>query len=77
MIKDLQELGVAPPGNPALLFNMIRLSSGGLLALGNELKASSGIDIDAPETLTDIAEMVVNIFLPGELPENWSRDNAA
>ena len=28
MLTELQSLGVAPPGNPALLFNMIRLSSG-------------------------------------------------
>ena len=74
MIKELQQLGVAPPGDPALLFNMIRLCSGGLLALGNELKASSGIDIDAPETLTAVAEMVVRIFLPGEMPEGSLRE---
>ena len=70
MIEQLQALGVAPPGNPQLLFNMIRLSSGGLLALGNELKASSGIDVDDPETLNEIADMVVAVFLPGEMPRS-------
>ena len=65
--EELQELGVAPPGNPALLINMIRLSSGGLLALGNELKKSSNIDVDAPGTLEEIAEMIVRIFLPGDI----------
>lgn len=68
MLEKLQELGVAVPGNPALLFNMIRLSSGGLLALGNELKASSGIDIDDPDTLKEISEMIIRVFLPGEMP---------
>ena len=77
MLTELQKLGVAPPGNPALLFNMIRLSSGGLLALGNELKASSGIDVDSPETLNDIAEMIIKVFLPGEMPDNWKRQTAA
>lgn len=71
MLEKLQGLGVAPPGNPALLFNMIRLSSGGLLALGNELKESSGIDIDDPETLDEIADLIVRLFLPGEMPANW------
>ena len=66
MIEQLQQLGVAPPGNPAILFNMIRLSSGGLLALGNELIHSSDIDIDNPATLNEIAEMIVRVFLPGE-----------
>lgn len=69
MLAELQRLGVAPPGNPALLFNMIRLSTGGLLALGNELKASSDIDIQSTETLDEIAEMIVRIFLPGDMPE--------
>lgn len=69
MLVELQKLGVAPQGNPALLFNMIRLSSGGLLALGNELKASSDIDIDSTETLDEIADLIVRIFLPGNMPE--------
>lgn len=66
MLEQLQAIGVAAPGNPKLLFNMIRLCSGGLLALGNELKASSGIDINDDETLDEIADMVVSLFLPGE-----------
>ena len=66
LLEELQAVGVAPRGNPKLLFNMIRLSSGGLLALGNELKQSSGIDVDQEETLDEIAEMVVEVFLPGE-----------
>ena len=65
LIEELQGLGVAPQGNPRLLFNMIRLSSGGLLALGNELKASSGIDVDDEATLDDIADMIIKVFLPG------------
>jgi TetR/AcrR family transcriptional regulator len=68
LLGDLQALGVAPQGNPRLLFNMIRLSSGGLLALGNELKTSSGIDVDDEETLEEIANMIVEVFLPGECP---------
>lgn len=66
-IEDLQGLGVAPAGNPKLLFNMIRLCSGGMLALGNELKGSSGIDIESLETLDELAEMIVDVFLPGEV----------
>ena len=66
LLEELQALGVTPPGDPRLLFNMIRLSSGGLLALGNELKASSGIDVDDPATLDAIADMIVRVFLPGD-----------
>lgn len=66
LLEELQAIGVAPPGNPRLLFNMIRLSTGGLLALGNELKKSSGIDIEKEETLDEIAEMVITVFLPGK-----------
>ena len=66
LLEELQALGVAQPGNPRLLFNMIRLSSGGLLALGNELRQSSGIDVEQDETLDEIADLVVAVFLPGE-----------
>lgn len=69
LLEELQKLGVAVPGNTKLLFNMIRLSSGGLLALGNELAISSGIDIETEGTLDEISDMIVNIFLPGELPQ--------
>lgn len=66
MLEELQKAGVAPKGNPKLLFNMIRLSSGGLLALANELKTSSGLDVEDDETLDEIADMIVSVFLPGE-----------
>ena len=77
MIEKLQKSGVIPPGNPALLFSMIRLCSGGLLALGNELKRSSGIDIDDPETLEEISEMIITIFMPGDMPADWKPGTAA
>ena len=67
MIEELQRMGVAPQGDARLIFNMIRLSTGGLLALGNELKTSSDIDIDSEEALDELADMVVRIFLPGEV----------
>ncbi len=66
MLEELQRAGIAVQGNPKLLFNMIRLSSGGLLALANELKASSDLDVEDDETLDEIADMIVNVFLPGE-----------
>jgi len=65
MIKELQDLGIAARGNPKLLFNMIRLSSGGLLALGNELTISSDIDVNSDATLDEISDMIVDVFLPG------------
>lgn len=68
MIEKLQDAGVAPKGNPALLFNMIRMCSGGLLALGNELKGSSGIDVSEPETLDEVTDMIIRVFLPGDMP---------
>ena len=66
MLEELQRAGVAVQGNPKLLFNMIRLSSGGLLALANEIKTSSGLDVESDETLDEISDMIVSIFLPGE-----------
>lgn len=64
-LKELQELGIAPPGDPALLFNMIRVSAGALLALSLEIKGTSNIDFDSPAALDELADMIIRIFLPG------------
>jgi len=61
----------------AVTFRMIRLSSGGLLALGNELSGSSGIDIEDPDTLIEISDMIIAVFLPGEMPADWQPRAAA
>ena len=66
MLEELQRAGVAVQGNPKLLFNMIRLSTGGLLALANELQASSDLDVEDDATLDEIADMIVSVFLPGD-----------
>jgi AcrR family transcriptional regulator len=68
-IKVLQERGVAPPGDTKLLFNMIRVSSGALLALSLEFKGTSGIDMNQPGRLDELADMIIAVFLPGDLEE--------
>jgi len=68
-ITVLQERGVAPPGDPKLLFNMIRVSSGALLALALEFKGTSGIDMYAAGRLDQLADMIIAVFLPGEIEE--------
>ena len=68
-IKVLQELGVAPPGDTKLLFNMIRVSSGALLALSLEFKGTSGIDMYQPGRLDELANMIISVFLPGDIEE--------
>ena len=64
-LRELQALGIAPPGDPAILFNMIRVSAGGLLALSEEIKGTSNIDFDADGSLDALADMIVCCFLPG------------
>jgi AcrR family transcriptional regulator len=68
-IEVLQKRGVAPPGDPKLLFNMIRVSSGALLALSLEFKGTSGIDMYQPGRLDELADMIIAVFLPGEIEE--------
>ncbi len=63
-LKELQDQGLAPQGNVAILFNMIRVTAGGLIALGHELKGTSGIDLDAPGTIDELSDMIVDVFLP-------------
>ena len=67
-LTKLQELGVSPPGNPALLYNMIRVSAGGLLALGLEVRGTSDFDFEDESQRDELAEMIIRVFLPGNLP---------
>jgi AcrR family transcriptional regulator len=68
-IAELQEKGDAPDGDPLLIYNMIRVSSGTLIALALELKISSNISLDEPGKLDELAELIVRVFLPGDLVE--------
>jgi AcrR family transcriptional regulator len=63
-LKELQEQGIAPQGDVAILFNMIRVAAGGVVALGHELKGTSGIDLNAPGKIDELADMIVDVFLP-------------
>ena len=67
-LAELQALGVSPPGSPAMLYNMIRVSAGGLVALDLELKGTSNIDLDQPGMLDELAEMIIRVFFPGDMP---------
>lgn len=68
-LTELQSLGIAPPGSAALLFNMIRVSAGGLLALKLEVKGTSGIDLDTDEQANELANMIIRVFFPGDMAQ--------
>ena len=61
----LQANGVAAPGNPALLASMIRICAGGLIALAQEIKGTSGVDLTAEDTLEEMTDLIIRVFLPG------------
>ncbi len=68
-LKELQDQGIAPKGDVAILFNMIRVTAGGLIALGHELKGTSNIDLDEPGKIDELAHMIVDVFLPVNVGE--------
>lgn len=63
----LQEIGIALRGSPALLYNMIRVSAGGLLALSLEVKGTSGINFEDEAQRDELANMIIGAFLPGNV----------
>lgn len=71
-LKELQDQGIAPQGDTAILFNMIRVSAGGLIALGHELQRTSGIDLDEPGKIDELADMIVRVFLPETVDDRGS-----
>ena len=70
-LENVQKQGIAPSGDPALLFNMIRASAGGLMALGLEIKGTSDIDLRKQEAIDELTDMIIKVFLPNEAPDNW------
>jgi hypothetical protein len=45
---------------------MIRVSAGGLLALGLEIKGTSNVNFDDPAQREELAAMIIRTFLPGQ-----------
>jgi len=64
-LEPLQAAGIAPQGDPALLFNLIRVASGGTLALSVEIRDTSGVDFNNEATVEALADMIVRAFLSG------------
>lgn len=68
-IAELQEKGVTPHGDPLIIYNMIRVSSGTLIALALELKNTSNIEFENAASLDELADLICRVFMPGELEE--------
>ncbi len=68
-LANLQSIGVAPQGSPAMLFNMIRVCAGGLIALKLELKSTSNIDLDSDEQIAELGDLIIRVFFPGDPPK--------
>jgi len=66
-IKHLQEVGVIPAGDPAMIYHMIRLSATGMLAIKHLLHGTSSLDLDSEQTRKELVEMIVRVYLPGEV----------
>jgi hypothetical protein len=56
---------------------MIRVSAGGVLALSNEIKGTSNIDMTSRASIDALADMIINVFLPNDAPANWATRPAA
>lgn len=65
-LTSLQQIGVVPPGSTALLFNMIRVCAGGLIALKLELKETSNIDLDCDNQIAELGDLIIRVFFPGD-----------
>lgn len=68
-LAGLQQIGVVPTGSPAMLFNMIRVCAGGLIALKLELKSTSDIDLDCDDQIAELGDLIIRVFFPGDQPQ--------
>lgn len=71
-VKDLvalQDEGIAPRGDPAMLYNLVRLSTAALLALRVEVKGTTGLDLESNRNLDALADMLIRIYLSNGSPD--------
>jgi len=52
-----------------MLFNMIRVCAGGLIALKLELKSTSNIDLDCDDQIAELGDLIIRVFFPGDQPK--------
>ncbi|MDA0994435.1 MAG: hypothetical protein O3A13_12505, partial [Proteobacteria bacterium] len=52
------------------IYNMIRASSGGLIALALELKSTSNISLEGSKDLDELADLIIAFFLPGDVAKD-------
>ena len=64
-VQALQAAGIAPPGDPALLANTLRVVAGSLLALTLEVRVTSGLDLESEAAAEALAALLMRLFFPG------------
>lgn len=64
-VQTLQAAGGAPPGDPGLLANALRITAGSLLALTLEVRVTSGVDLESDEAAEALTELLMRLFFPG------------
>lgn len=64
-VQTLQAAGGAPPGDPGLLANALRIAAGSLLALTLEVRVTSGVDLESDEAAEALTELLMRLFFPG------------
>lgn len=63
--RELQRRGIAPEGDPGILFSMIRVAAGGLVSRLLVARRANDIDFDAPAAMQELSDTIVRVFLPG------------
>lgn len=64
-LEALQAAGVAPKGNVAILFNMLRMTGGAIFALSYEIEKTTKFDILTPDAIEEVISMMTNTFMSG------------
>ncbi len=68
-LREAQLQGIVPEGNPALLFNMIRMAAGGLVSRSLEVQGTNENGAEGPASPEEITELIIRVFLPGGGPQ--------
>jgi len=69
-IRRGQAEGVVVPGDPALIYNLLRMGGSALFAASHEIRQTTGLDVCQPATIDELVNMLSAAFMFRRNPSN-------
>ena len=65
LIRQGQAEGIVITGDPALIYNVLRMAGSALFAVSHEIRLTTNLAVYEPETIDELVAILTRLFLPG------------